>query len=91
MKKVLKLFSLIFNQMKLVVELNQTKHQLEIITDNFMKSSYKHVLNFERQQRQLEDLTSENLELKGKLAEFQGDKTKVRAVEGLKKRRAIKP
>lgn len=56
-----------------------------------MKSSYKHVLNFERQQRQLEDLTSENLDLKGKLAEFQGDKTKVRAVEGLKKRRAIKP
>lgn len=77
----------ILSYVELVLEKNKWKNLYEDVNNNFMKSAYKQVLNFERQQRQLEDAEEKILELKEKLAEATKDEEKLRAVKSLKERR----
>lgn len=76
-----------FSYISVIREKNKWKSMYEDVNNNFMKSSYKQVLNFERDRRTLEDAEKEILELKEKLAEATKDEEKLRAVKSIKERK----
>lgn len=57
------------------------------LDENFKNSAYKHVLNYEDQNKIIVDLENEILDLKEKLADATNDEKLKRAVEKLRKRR----
>lgn len=57
------------------------------LDENFKNSAYKHVLNYEDQNKIIVDLENEILDLKEKLADATNDEKLKRAVINLRKRR----
>lgn len=78
----------ILNYIKLLQKYNTLKIQYEALTNNFKNSAYKHILDFEGQQRQIEDLIEKNTALKKENAILKKDEKRKRAIEDLKERRS---
>lgn len=60
----------LFNYTKLLQEHNTLKNKYEVLNNNFMRSSYKHILDFEGQQRLIEELRDKNKSLTEKIKEM---------------------
>lgn len=72
---------------KLLKDHTELKFQYDKLNNNFMKSAYKKVLDYENAHRTIENLEAQVLNLKLSVAKLEKNEKKIRAIESLIERK----